>query len=109
MKRSILSVLLLLFCLPLLGQIEVKYFNAAWNADNDIEWIDNLSDCDIEKYDIGAKPDDAGKYQVVVVPTILIFKDGDEVERYQTDISFKISATREEVQDEIDELIMSAF
>ena len=109
MKKSILSVLLFIISLPLLGQIEVKYFNAAWNAANEIEWVDKLSDCDIEKYDIGANPADAGKFKVVVVPTILIFQDGEEVERYQADISFKMSATREEVQDEIDELIMSAF
>ncbi len=109
MKKSILSVLLFITSLPLLGQIEVKYFNAAWNAANEIEWIDKLSDCDIEKFDIGTNPADAGKYKVVVVPTILIFQDGEEVERYQADISFKMSATREEVQDEIDELIMSAF
>ena len=109
MKKSILSVLLFIISLPLLGQIEVKYFNAAWNAANEIEWIDKLSDCDIEKFDIGANPADAGKFKVVVVPTILIFQDGEEVERYQADISFKMSATREEVQDEIDELIMSAF
>ena len=109
MKKSILSVLLFIISLPLLGQIEVKYFNAAWNAANEIEWIDKLSDCDIEKFDIGTNPADAGKYKVVVVPTILIFQDGEEVERYQADISFKMSATREEVQDEIDELIMSAF
>lgn len=91
------------------SQIEVKYFNASWNAPNDIEWIDKLSDCDIEKYDIGTKPADASKFKVVVVPTILIFQDGEEVERYQADISFKMITTREEVQDEIDELIMSAF
>lgn len=109
MKKSILSVLLFIISFPLLGQIEVKYFNAAWNAANEIEWIDKLSDCDVEKFDIGANPADAGKYKVVVVPTILIFQDGEEVERYQADISFKMSATREEVQDEIDELIMSAF
>ena len=53
--------------------------------------------------------DQCNKYKVVVVPTILILQDGEEVERYQADISFKMSATREEVQDEIDELIMSAF
>ena len=109
MKKSILSVLLFIISLPLLGQIEVKYFNAAWNAVNEIEWIDKLSDCDIEKYDIGANPADAGKFKVVVVPTILIFQDGEEVERYQADLSFKMSATREEVQDYIDELVMSAF
>ena len=109
MKKSILSVLLIIISFPLLGQIEVKYFNAQWNAANEIEWVEKLTDCDIEKYDIGTKPEDAGKYKVVVVPTILIFQDGEEVERYQADISFKMSATREEIQDKIDELIMSAF
>ena len=109
MKKSILSVLLFITSLPLLGQIEVKYFNAAWNAANEIEWVDKLTDCEIKKYDIGANPADAGKFKVVVVPTILVFQDGEEVERYQADISFKMSANREEVQDEIDELIMSAF
>jgi thiol-disulfide isomerase/thioredoxin len=109
MKKSILSVLLFVISFPLLGQIEVKYFNAQWNASNEIEWVEKLTDCDIEKYDIGTKPEDAGKYKVVVVPTILIFQDGEEVERYQADISFKMSATREEIQDKIDELIMSAF
>ena len=109
MKKSILSVLLFIISFPLLGQIEVKYFNAQWNAANEIEWVEKLTDCDIEKYDIGTKPEDAGKYKVVVVPTILIFQDGEEVERYQADIIFKMSATREEIQDKIDELIMSAF
>ena len=109
MKKSILSVLLFIISFPLLGQIEVKYFNAQWNAANEIEWVEKLTDSDIEKYDIGTKPEDAGKYKVVVVPTILIFQDGEEVERYQADISFKMSATREEIQDKIDELIMSAF
>ena len=109
MKKSILSVLTFIISFTLTGQIEVKYFNAAWNSANEIEWVDKLTDCEIEKYDIGTSPADAGKYKVVVVPTILIFQDGEEVERYQADISFKMSATREEVQDEIDELIMSAF
>ena len=109
MKKSILSVLTFIISFTLTGQIEVKYFNAAWNSANEIEWVDKLTDCEIEKYDIGVSPADAGKYKVVVVPTILIFQDGEEVERYQADISFKMSATREEVQDEIDELIMSAF
>ena len=109
MKKSILSVLLLVLSFSLYSQVEVKYFNAGWNAANEIEWVEKLTDCDIEKYDIGAKPAEAGKYKVVVVPTIIVFQDGEEVERYQADISFKMSATREEVQDYIDELIMSAF
>ena len=109
MRKITMILVFVLMSLQAFSQIEVKYFNAAWNAANEIEWIDKLTDCEIEKYDIGTNPADAGKYKVVVVPTILIFQDGEEVERYQADISFKMSATREEVQDEIDELIMSAF
>lgn len=109
MKKFLLVPILLFSSMTLFSQVEVKYFNAGWNAANEIEWVEKLTDCDIEKYDIGAKPEDAGKYKVVVVPTIIIFQDGEEVERYQADISFKMSATREEVQDYIDELIMSAF
>jgi len=109
MKKFILSSILLLTSYTMFGQIEVKYFNAGWNAANEIEWVDKLSDCDIEKYDIGTNPADAGKFKVVVVPTILIFQDGEEVERYQADISFKMATTQKEVQEEIDELVMSAF
>ena len=109
MKKSILSVLLFIISFPLLGQIEVKYFNAQWNAANEIEWVEKLTDCDIEKYDIGTKPEDAGKYKVVVVPTILIFQDGEEVERFQANIMMQLEATQDEVQEAIDEIIMSDF
>lgn len=109
MKKFLLLPIFLFSSMTLFCQVEVKYFNAGWNAPNDIEWVEKLTDCDIEKYDIGVKPEDAGEYKVVVVPTIIILQDGEEVERYQADISFKMSATREEVQDYIDELIMSAF
>lgn len=109
MKKSIISVLLFLTSLPLFCQVEVKYFNAGWNAANEIEWVSKLTDCEIEKFDIGTTPKTAQDYKVVVVPTIIIFQDGEEVERYQADISFKMTATKEEVQDYIDELIMSAF
>lgn len=109
MKKLLIVSLLMIISLPIFSQVEVKYFNAGWNAANEIDWIEKLTDCNIERYDIGAKQADAGKFKVVVVPTIIIFQDGEEVERYQADISFKMSATREEVQDYIDELIMSAF
>ena len=107
--KKLFTFALFIFSLSLYSQVEVKYFNAAWNAANEIAWVDKLTDCDIEKFDIGTTPKSAQDYKVVVVPTIIILQDGEEVERYQADISFKMSATREEVQDYIDELIMSAF
>ena len=49
------------------------------------------------------------KYSIAVVPTIIIFDEGEEVKRFQADLSFKMVATRKEVQDYIDELIISKF
>ena len=45
----------------------------------------------------------------MVVPTIIIFKDGEEVKRFQADISFSMKATRKELQDVVNEQLMSDF
>ena len=93
-----------------LGQIEVKVFNAEWNKANDIKWANKLKDVKTIGYtDIGKNTKAQTKYKIAVVPTIIIFKDGEEVARFQADLSFKMVATREEVQEEIDNIIMSDF
>jgi hypothetical protein len=43
------------------------------------------------------------------VPTIVIYDDGEEVKRYQADLSFTMQATKKEIQNYIDELIISKF
>ena len=92
------------------SQIEVKQFNAEWNSANDVPWVMQLNDCNTKGYtDIAKNPDEATKHKIAVVPTIIIFKDGEEVARFQADLSFKMVATREEVQDEIDNILMSDF
>jgi hypothetical protein len=107
------TYLLILFLMILsstaFSQITVSHFNAEWNDANKVKWISELGDCDVTKVDIVEYPKLQKKHQIVVVPTIIIFKDGEEVKRYQADVSFKIVATREEIQEYIDELIMSDF
>ena len=49
------------------------------------------------------------KHKIAVVPTIIIFKDGEEVARFQADLSFKMLATKEEIQEEINNQLMSDF
>ena len=105
-----LIFLLMLFCGTTSAQIEVIHFNAGWNKDNGVDWIMKLKDCDTKGYvDIAKNPDAQKKYKIAVVPTIIIFKDGEEVARFQADLSFKMVATKEEVQEEIDEQLMSDF
>ena len=90
------------------GQITAIHFNAGWNDANGVEWFGKLSDVDKDKMDIG-EGDCQKKYAIAIVPTIVIFSDGEEVKRYQADLSFKMLATRDEIQNYIDELIMSQF
>ena len=85
----------------------VVEFNAGWNEANSCKWLDKLNDCGVKRISID-KGEWKEKFKIFVVPTIIIF-NGEEVERYQADLSFKLSATIEEVQEKIDETIMEAF
>ena len=107
----LLILLFLLFSQGAFAQVQVIQFNAEWNAVNKVEWCTSkkLSDCEVSFIDIGKNTKAQNKYKVVVVPTIIILDEGEEVKRFQADISFKFSATREEVQEAIDEIIMNKF
>ena len=106
----ILIIFLILFTQTAFGQIRVIHFNAAWNSTNDVPWVMDLEDCKfIEHTDIGKDKEAQAKYKIAVVPTIIIFKDGEEAARFQADLSFKMAATKEEVQEEIDNQLMSDF
>ena len=98
------------FCSSAIAQIQVSQFNAEWNAANEVYWVGKLTDCKTISYvDISKQAELATKHKIAVIPTIIIFKDGDEVARFQADLSFKMVATREEVQEEIDNQLMSDF
>ena len=106
----LLVILLILLANTSFGQITVKHFNAGWNEANGVDWIMDLEDCDTKGYvDIAKNPDVQKEHKIAVVPTIIIFKDGEEVARFQADLSFKMVATKEEVQEEINEQLMSDF
>ena len=89
------------------SDICVVQFNASWNESNSVDYLDKLTDCEVMNVNI-----DEGTYQsdykIVVVPTIVVF-NGKEVERLQANIMMQIEATRREVQEAVDEIIMSAF
>ena len=85
----------------------VVEFNAGWNESNSADYLNKLTDCGVKRILID-KGDWQKEYGIVIVPTVIVF-NGKEVKRFQADISFKLLATREEVQEVIDEIIMSDF
>ena len=105
-----LVIILMLLAGNAFGQIKVIQFNAGWNKANEASWFMELTDCNTKSYiDINTDKEAQTKYKIAVVPTIIIFKDGEEVARFQADLSFKMVATREEVQEEINNQLMSDF
>ena len=105
-----LLFLLLLINTSAFAQMKVIQFNADWNSTNEVPWVMDLEDCNTYAYvDIAQDAEAQTKHKIAVIPTIIIFKDGEEVARFQADLSFKMLATREEVQDEIDNILMSDF
>jgi hypothetical protein len=106
----VLVLVLILFANNAFGQIKVTQFNAGWNSANEVSWIMGLEDCNTYSYvDIAKNTEAQVKHKIAVIPTIIIFKDGEEVARFQADLSFKMVATKEEVQEEIDNQLMSDF
>ena len=92
------------------AQIQVAQFNAEWNDGNVVDWVQGLKDCQTISYiDISKQTKLASKHKIAVIPTIIIFKDDVEVARFQADLSFKMLATKEDVQEEIDNQLMSDF
>jgi len=105
-----LIIFFMLLCGGAFAQIEVKHFNAGWNNANSVSWVMDLKDCKtIGLVDIATDAGAQKKYKIAVVPTIIIFKDEEEVARFQADLSFKMLATREEIQEEISNQLMSDF
>ena len=106
----LLALFLMLVSGNAFGQIKVAQFNAEWNSANAVGWVQDLEDCKTIAYvDISKSADLATEHKIAVIPTIIIFKDGEEVARFQADLSFKMVATKEEVQEEINDILMSDF
>ena len=90
------------------GMVAVE-FNASFNEANKVTWLSKLTDCDTERVDITADSRWSKEYKIVVVPTIVIFNNNEEVKRFQANIMMTMEATLKEVQNSIDEIVMEAF
>ena len=114
MKKLILILTFLLTSTIIFSQnicksdICVVEFNVDFNKANSVDWLDKLGDCDTKRIDITKSPDLQKKYNIVVVPTIIVF-NGKEVKRFQANIMMAMEATRKDVQNVIDEILMSDF
>ena len=89
--------------------IQVVEFNAKWNSAKNVEWLGKLSDCKVGRLLIDDNPKFKTKYKILVVPTIIVFRDGEEMERYQANIMMDMEVTLKEVQESVDDAHMEGF
>jgi len=113
--KIFLSYLLLIFFILLAGSLSgqtkfceqeicVVEFNADWNKNNSVPWLDSLENCGVIRVFIDANKitqQQQKDYGIKVVPTIIVF-NGEEIKRFQACLRFKMGATREEVQSFVD-------
>ena len=87
----------------------VVEFNASFNSSNSVPWIESLSDCETSRVDIASNPSLQSEHKIVVVPTIVVFNEGEEVKRFQANIMMTLEASKDDVQEAVDEVLMSDF
>ena len=46
---------------------------------------------------------------LAVVPTVVVFNEGEEVKRFQANIMMTLEASQDDVQEAVDEVLMSDF
>ena len=114
MKKILLVLLFLGLCLIAKSQdipqdgLAVVEFNAPFSGTK-CEYLEKLSDCETSRIDISKNAKIGPKHKIVVVPTLIIFKDGEEVARFQANIMMQLETTKKEVQEKIDEILMEDF
>ena len=89
--------------------IVVVEFWATWNEANKVslldKWADDTFDEKVYILNIDLYPKVQADNNVVILPTLIFYVDGEEVKRLQGDMSFTLKVTVEEL-DKIIEVIM---
>ena len=91
--------------------IVVVEFWAGWNEANKITLLEEWENFDVKIYRINIElyPEIQGDNDVVILPTIIFYDDGEEAERLQGDMSFSLQTTIEELDEIVEEILSSKF
>ena len=91
--------------------IVVVEFWATWNEANKVTLLEEWENFDVKIYriNIDLYPKIQGDNDVVILPTIIFYDDGEEAERIQGDMSFSLKTTIKELDDIVEEILSSKF
>ena len=89
--------------------IVVIEFWVDWNATNEFVELTKLKECEKYRVDIGVCAKIQNRYGVSAIPTIIIFENGEERERFLPNIMFELVADRKIIQHSVDTLTLNKF
>ena len=92
------------------GVVVIEYY-AGWNKANIVTLLDEWEtfDAKIYRLDIETYPTIQTDNEVVVLPTIIFYDDGEEVERLQGNMKFQLETTIKELDRMVEDLRGSKF
>ena len=92
------------------GLVVVEFW-ATWNEANKVSVIDEWDSFDAKVYrlNIDLYPKIQADNNVVILPTIIFFDDGEEVKRLQRDMTFTLKTTTDELDEIVEEILGSKF
>lgn len=104
MKKVLLTLFVLLSTTLFSQNITVLQINAEWNSNNTVLGLNKLRGCNYKYGDL-EKQSPQIKSSISSVPTILLMVDGRPKKQWVAGIDLRISATKEDIQSEIDKYI----
>jgi len=84
-------------------------FWAGWNSANEFAELETLKQCKTYRVDIGVNSKLQTNFSVVSVPTVIIFDNGIEKERFAANIMFQLEADKKTIQNSIDTIKLNKF
>ena len=91
------------------NDIVVIEFWEEWNEKNKFEDLSKLNECQKYRVDINENESLKDKYNIMALPTVIVFNDGKQEKRFNANISFELNATKKDIQNIIDNLILQKF
>jgi thioredoxin-related protein len=120
----VLIMLLVFGCSTMIGQtfatnetfkdniakdITVVEFWADWNKANQFNELIKLKDTNVYRVDIMHCSNLQVDYNITAIPTVVIFDNGVEKERFNANIMFQLEADKKVIQNSIDTIILNKF
>ena len=89
--------------------VVVVEFWAEWNQMNQFNELNKLKGCNVYRIDIMSFMDIQMNYNVTAIPTVIIFDNGIEKERFNANVMFKLEADKKTVQHSVDTITLNKF